>query len=229
MGTHKAWVFKTPHIKANAKRIAKNRDDNYKLVDVCLATSAAPTFFPLAVAENPDQGNSHNTFADGGLWANNPALIGLIEALELTENDNENNIQIISIGTGGSSTAQVIEKQDANLPMFSIRRKNDWKFGRGIVETILESQASSIEFMLRFILPHVKSDVEYIRIGTTPPSKDQEKFIGLDKADKKAITALKTMAKDEAENNILGIDSKLSNGQIILLKEVIHSMPILVT
>ena len=42
MATRKAWVFKTPHIPARDNHQAKNRDDNYKLTDVCLATSAAP-------------------------------------------------------------------------------------------------------------------------------------------------------------------------------------------
>lgn len=39
MSQHRGWVFKTPHLKGS-----NHRDDNYSLVDVCLATSAAPIY-----------------------------------------------------------------------------------------------------------------------------------------------------------------------------------------
>ena len=41
MNTHRSWVFKTPHLSNSF-----GRDSDYQLVDVCLATSAAP-LFPL--------------------------------------------------------------------------------------------------------------------------------------------------------------------------------------
>ena len=47
-------------------RCFNGRDDGYALVDVCLATSAAPVFRSLAVIDRPD-GRGHNVFADGGL------------------------------------------------------------------------------------------------------------------------------------------------------------------
>lgn len=54
-----------------------NTDDKARYVDIALATSAAPTFFPMA--EIPHFNNKQ--FVDGGVWANNPTLMGLIEAL----------------------------------------------------------------------------------------------------------------------------------------------------
>ena len=61
-----------------------------KLVDIALATSAAPTYFPLV-----DTKHSAN-LTDGGIVANNPSLVGLIDAMQL----NEKNIILISVGTG---------------------------------------------------------------------------------------------------------------------------------
>ena len=51
--------------------------DNLKVVDVALATSAAPTYFPAALAGD--------TFMiDGGVWANCPALVGPVSYTHLT-------------------------------------------------------------------------------------------------------------------------------------------------
>jgi patatin-like phospholipase/acyl hydrolase len=64
-----------------------------KLVDLALATSAAPTFFPLV-------NTKHSTnLTDGGIVANNPSLVALIDAMQLTEN-NLKNIVLVSVGTG---------------------------------------------------------------------------------------------------------------------------------
>ncbi len=219
MATQEAWVFKTPHIEG------KNRDNNYKLVDVCLATSAAPTYFPLAVIEDPDNKGSHQVFADGGLWANNPSLLGLIEALEITKS--EQDIQIISVGTAAHSMGKVIRKKDANFPIFSCRGKNNWDWGRAIFETMLGSQASSTSFILKFIAPHFKSNIEYIRIGDSKPSPEQEKYIGLDKADEKAIIALKLLGKRAAEIDVLSSNPTLTESKVDILKEIFTGMPIL--
>ena len=49
MSSHRAWVFKTPHLSNTL-----HRDDDYSLVDVCLASTAAPVYRSLARIENPD-------------------------------------------------------------------------------------------------------------------------------------------------------------------------------
>jgi uncharacterized protein len=75
MSSHRSWVFK----KTPASGV---RDDHYKLVDLCMASSAAPIFRSLAAVDDPN--NDHGVvqvFADGGLWANNPIMVGLVDAL----------------------------------------------------------------------------------------------------------------------------------------------------
>jgi hypothetical protein len=108
MATRKAWVFKTPHIPARAGHQAKTRDNKYRLTDVCLATSAAPIILPLVAIDNPDDSGAHDVFADGGLWANNPTLIGLIEALEITESNRD--IQIISVSTASPQQERLLKR-----------------------------------------------------------------------------------------------------------------------
>ena len=67
------WIFKYDHT-------ILTRDNNTKYVDVALATSAAPTYFPVAEIVNYD----YKQFIDGGVWANNPTMVGYIEAVSYT-------------------------------------------------------------------------------------------------------------------------------------------------
>jgi patatin-like phospholipase/acyl hydrolase len=65
------YIFKTPHHPDFKK-------DAYEhMVKVASATAAVPTFFqPL-----PDGGY---TFVDGGVWANNPIMVGVVDALSFS-------------------------------------------------------------------------------------------------------------------------------------------------
>ncbi|MDJ1480878.1 CBASS cGAMP-activated phospholipase [Cytophagaceae bacterium YF14B1] len=63
-------VFKYPHKEGNY-----HRDGNIKMVDVALATSAAPTYFPIHTIDQMQ-------CIDGGVWLNNPVLAGICEAID---------------------------------------------------------------------------------------------------------------------------------------------------
>lgn len=68
------------------------RDTDVKLVDAITASCSAPSYFiPHKVGEY--------LLADGGLWANNPTLVGLTEA-EGKLRQSRSDINILSIGTG---------------------------------------------------------------------------------------------------------------------------------
>jgi patatin-like phospholipase/acyl hydrolase len=82
------YVFKTPHHPDFTK------DGNELMVKVALSTSAAPTYFqPL------DSGGYRHL--DGGLWANNPIMVGLTDALSSFDVD-RSQIRILSISCGDS-------------------------------------------------------------------------------------------------------------------------------
>lgn len=63
-------------------------------VDVALATSAAPTYFKAAVFPQ----HQHASYVDGGVWANCPALAGLVEGVSFLGWPLDQ-IDILSIGT----------------------------------------------------------------------------------------------------------------------------------
>ncbi|MFU8861382.1 MAG: CBASS cGAMP-activated phospholipase [Cyclonatronaceae bacterium] len=72
------------------------RDNAVLVKDAVLASCSAPTYF------DPHRLNEY-LLADGGLWANNPALAAVIDAkkrLGVIQDD----IQILTIGTGHSKT-----------------------------------------------------------------------------------------------------------------------------
>lgn len=76
-----------------------NLDKN--LVDVLLASAAAPTYFaPTNV------GNQPQTYVDGGLWANSPSLIAVTTAHGLMHVSFES-MRVLSIGNGRSAKGEL--------------------------------------------------------------------------------------------------------------------------
>lgn len=81
-------LFKTPH------HPDFKRDHRHRVVDVALATSAAPAYFPRHVFNN-------GQYVDGGLYANAPGLLGLHEALKFFDQDLQH-VRLLSVGTMSS-------------------------------------------------------------------------------------------------------------------------------
>lgn len=71
----------------------ENDDQSIKLWDAVLSSCSAPVFFP------PNNINNQYLSIDGGLWANNPSLVCVTEALRQFHKDIKE-IEILSIGTG---------------------------------------------------------------------------------------------------------------------------------
>lgn len=69
-------------------------------VDAALASSAAPTYFDESVWDGPVAPES---FLDGGVWANNPILPALAEAVRYLKIP-LNRIDVLSVGTMGSES-----------------------------------------------------------------------------------------------------------------------------
>ncbi|OXI78810.1 patatin [Burkholderia sp. AU33423] len=67
---------------------------NVSLSDAALATSAAPTYFP------PYEIAGLGYFADGGVFANNPSVSAIAEALASRRAGNLDDLRLLSLGTG---------------------------------------------------------------------------------------------------------------------------------
>ena len=113
------------------------RDKDVLIKDAILASCSAPTYF------DPHKVDNH-LLADGGLWANNPALTAVIDAkahLDINQDD----IQILSIGTGQSKT------------IYGTKTPRKWGFITGwkqkeLVNAMLSLQSQSVENYLNLML-----------------------------------------------------------------------------
>ena len=85
-----AYVFKTPH------HPDFRLDGVETMWKVAAATAAAPTFFqPL-----PDGGY---VFVDGGVWANNPVMLAMVDALSCFDVA-RNRVSVLSLGCGAKTS-----------------------------------------------------------------------------------------------------------------------------
>ena len=78
-------LSKTPH------HPRLNRDWRIPMVDVAMATTAAPSYFPAAQVDG-------QRLIDGGVWANNPSLLAISEAVSMLGVPLDA-IRVLNIGT----------------------------------------------------------------------------------------------------------------------------------
>ena len=83
--TGEVHVYKTAH----HPRLV--RDYKEKAVEVALATAAAPTYFP------PHRSPTGIPLVDGGIWANNPVCVAVVEAITLLDWPRDS-LKVLSIG-----------------------------------------------------------------------------------------------------------------------------------
>ena len=120
-------VFKTPHHPSFV------RDHRLSLVDVALATSAAPTYFPLHAIGG-------ELFADGGLYANAPDLLALHEAEHFLGRSIDD-VHVLSVGT---TTAQfsLAHATGADLGWLG------WMKGQRLAQAMIGAQQINADAML---------------------------------------------------------------------------------
>lgn len=174
----KTWVFKKDFGDLD-------RDDKAFYTDVALATSAAPTFFPMAEIPYYDG----KQFIDGGVWANNPTLMGLIEALRFFVGKNKpfDSARILSISslsiTGGKPTGLKRE-----------RSFYDWK--NDLFETSMTGQSLFSHYFMEQIHNLSEIPIHYFRIPSADISREQEDHIKLDVATPNALKLINGKAND---------------------------------
>ena len=171
-------VFKTPH------HLSFKRDHQFRLVDIALATSAAPAYFPRHTFNN-------NQYVDGGLYANAPGMLAAHEAQIFFQQPSET-VHLLSIGTMSSKfTANPGRNRDGGTYDWGgINPANTAKRLFGLSISVLESLS---DFMLRHRLPG-----RYIHIDETL-TDERASAVALDKADGPAKEVLLGAASEQSK------------------------------
>lgn len=163
-------LFKTPH------HLNFGRDYRLHMVDVALATSAAPTFFPIYKLNSQQ-------YVDGGLVANAPGLLAVHEAREFLGQD-PTDVHVLAVGT---VTSQVTADPKVTLN----RGKARW--ASSIFELTISAQESLSKFMLGHSLGDRYMDVDVL------VTEAQSASVGLDKTDEAATSVLMGRANHLAQ------------------------------
>lgn len=118
------------------------RDFHIPAYQACMATSAAPTYF------NPYSGGYKNLSGlevdfsnkvDGGVMANNPTMVGYIEALKAFKVKQEN-LEILSIGTGHRKFTEGGNQK--NFGLYYWMKKGGRK---RLIELFMQSQSQLVD------------------------------------------------------------------------------------
>lgn len=168
-------LFKTPH------HTDFKRDWKLKVADVAMATSAAPTFFPLANIGD-------ELFADGGLFANSPDLLGLHEAEHFLHIPREH-VRILSIGTT-TSKFSFSHSMGLNLGIVG------WAKGQRLVQAMIASQQQITDSMLKHRLGNA-----YLRLDAIQ-SPEQVRDLALDVAHADARKTIRGLAAGTVQASI---------------------------
>jgi predicted acylesterase/phospholipase RssA len=188
MSEHRAWVFKkTP--KSGV------RDDRYPLVDVCMASSAAPIYRSLAAIDDPNTpGGPKQVFADGGLWANNPIMVGLVDALTIAAP--ERPIEIFSLGTCPRPEGDHLDAESAHRSML------DWRLGADVAPLSISAQEFAFDNMARLLANAITicgRSIRRVRFPNKPVPASMMPYLALDDTRPEAMDRLIGQANTDAD------------------------------
>lgn len=168
-------IFKTPH----HERL--RTDWSIPVWKVAAATSAAPTFFP-ACREVQDC-----RLVDGGMWANNPAVVGIGEAVSMFGQP-LSDIHVLSLGT----TVEQVDRR-RGLDRGGIVA---WIRNQDVIDILMRGQSVGATGLAG----HLIGPDHLLRIHPTVP-----KAVALDRPDADRLLAL---AEREAVNQGPGVEDQ---------------------
>lgn len=178
-------VFKAHHNEPQVERLT--RDFEITMAEVALATAAAPWYLPIAHVKEAE---ARFTYLDGGLWANNPSVVAITEAISnyVGEEKEYDCIRLLSIGLPGPAGF-----------------RNDGKYLRGmkfidqLLTYAMESSKTGAHYTAKFLLDDSRHT--YARVQPEALNEVQSKRLGLDSATREAIEELTMMGQLKAEHD----------------------------
>lgn len=120
----------------------RGNDKDWKIVDVLMATAAAPFYFPTASGAKHLRGQ----FVDGGLALNNPSVSALAQVLDSMRREHAEysleQCSLLSLGSGRNP--KVLQGGDWGI--------KHWIRGARIVDVAMDSQVGGQDYICRHLL-----------------------------------------------------------------------------
>lgn len=176
------------------------RDFHIPAYKAALATSAAPTFFDPYSTEYEDlNGNTipFNNKVDGGVVANNPTLLGIIEAQEAFYRKIED-LKVLSIGTGHQKFTDGNKRRNWGLSYWLNNKRER------IIDLFMQGQSQLTENLISLLQNGIDKEKEkeprfqYIRITTELSETHQ---VALDETELDKLKKLSEKASFEFSNH----------------------------
>ncbi|KAK1277226.1 hypothetical protein QJS04_geneDACA017173 [Acorus gramineus] len=144
------------------------------LSDICISTSAAPTYLPAHQFQTTDSEGKVREFnlIDGGVAANNPALVAISEVTKQIFKENQDffpikptdygRFLVISLGTGAPKQEQKYDAKAASKwGVFG------WLLNGGstpLVDVFSQSSADMVDIHISVVFQALRSEANYLRI-----------------------------------------------------------------
>ncbi|MQM05486.1 hypothetical protein Taro_038295 [Colocasia esculenta] len=148
---------------------------NPLLSDVCISTSAAPTYLPahyFEVKKDGDEEGKHYHLIDGGIAANNPTMAAMSHVMKEIHAHNDNffhmntmdckKFLVISLGTGSPKDEGRYTAQDAaRWGAFG------WLIGGGstpLIDSCLQASSDMVDIHASILFKTLHCEENYLRI-----------------------------------------------------------------
>ena len=139
-----------PYLFKTSKARAAEEGRNHLLRHVARATSAAPTYFEAFLLDGTQwkgEKDNRRALVDGGVFANNPSMIALSEALSSGTDMNE--ILLCAVGTGMNDRKILYEEA------------KDWGplgWAKPVISVMMDGMSDSADYHARKLLPDSAGD-----------------------------------------------------------------------
>jgi predicted acylesterase/phospholipase RssA len=180
-----AFFFKQHKAAASNGDAAQRRRFDYHLVDVCRATSAAPTYFPVKRVKS--LAGERYAWVDGALFANNPSLCAYAEVrngIPLTIDGTvewkkplAEGMSLFSIGTG---------RKEPPIDSWHVGSWGKAQWIGPVINIMLSGVSQTVDFQLQQMFEAVNAPEKYIRLNPPLGAASSE----LDQVDAENLAAL---------------------------------------
>ncbi|SDL24880.1 Patatin-like phospholipase [Geoalkalibacter ferrihydriticus] len=213
MSNYEPCVFKTPHNPDST-----GRDNECTLVDICLASSAAPLFRSLAAIDHKNHGTC-NVFTDGGLWANNPVIVAITESLRILKDQgrDDETVEVFCLGSCGKPEGNMIARDNLARGLIG------WRFGGEAAQVSIAAQEYAYDFIAQELTKYFRRSVTVVNFPAGRVHGDLLEYLDLDETREVGLNALINKARDDAEKTNSFIRGDITYGPMIT--ELFESMP----